>query len=85
MWIVGGAGTRGLKGGLLCWRRASFPGKALAGAAGGHLDKYLAKGAHLTLLRSCASGLGITLVVWCFGFSLASLLCPLKCGSGTWL
>ena len=33
MWIVGGFGTRGLKGGLLCWRRASCPGKALAGAA----------------------------------------------------
>ena len=33
MWFVGGVGTRGLKGGTLCWCRASFPGKALAGAA----------------------------------------------------
>ena len=31
--VVDGIGTLGLKGGVLCWRWASFPGKALAGAA----------------------------------------------------
>ena len=31
--MVDGVGTLGLKGGALCWRWASCPGKALAGAA----------------------------------------------------
>ena len=31
--VVDGVGTLGLKGGALCWRWASCPGKALAGAA----------------------------------------------------
>ena len=36
-------------------------------------------------LLSCVSCLGVALVVLCFGFSLASLLCPAKCGRDTWL
>ena len=32
--VVDGIGTLGLKGGALCWRWASCPGKVLAGAAG---------------------------------------------------
>ena len=39
--VVGWVGTRGLKGGSLCWCWASCPGKALAGAAEAALARAL--------------------------------------------
>ena len=82
-----------------CWRRwnpraqgwlallvlGKLPRQGSCRGCGGCLGKDLAEGVYLALLPSCVSGLGIALVVLCFGFSPASLLCSAKCGRGAWL
>src|SRR3954464_5385089 len=59
-----------------------LPRQGSCSGCGGCLGKDLAEGVHLALLLSCISGLGVALVVLCFGFSPASLLCHTKCGRG---
>ena len=66
-------GTLGLKGGSLCWRWASCPGKALAGAAEVVPARVLPGGLPRPFAL-CVSGLGVASVFLCLQLPSSALL-----------
>ena len=69
----GDVGDRGLKGGLLCWRWASCPGKALAGAAEVVPARVL-PGVYLAPLLFVSLALALLLVALCLRLPSSALL-----------
>ena len=70
--VVGWVGACGLKGGLLCWHRASCPGKALAGAAEAASARILPRE---STSPSCSPALLVLVLPW-LSRVLASLRLP---------
>src|SRR3990170_3869771 len=80
--VVGGVWNPWAQGWLAPLVLGKLPRQGSCRGRGGRPGKGLAGGACLTPLLFSASGLGVALFGLCFGFPLASLLCPVKCGRG---
>ncbi|EMS66644.1 Cysteine-rich receptor-like protein kinase 25 [Triticum urartu] len=74
-----GTGGRGLKGGSLCWCRASCPGKSLVGAVEA-TRQGACQGNLLRPSALCGLGLGVALIALGFDLTLAHLPRSAWCG-----